>query len=73
MVYLHLDFVLELACLFKEIFVFYWIREIFIVFSQQSHFAVADPIVELVAHRVLSPNATILASLQQVQLVNFFV
>ena len=70
---LHLDLVLHLATLFKELLIVNWVSKVLIVFGQQTQFTVVDPIVVLVTHGVLSPNTAVLASAEQEELVNLLV
>ena len=70
---LDLQLVLELAVLLEEDLLFDGVRELFVVLGEQVHFAVVHPVVVLVAHGVLSPDAAVLAAAQQEELVDFLV
>jgi len=70
---LDLHFVLELARLLEELLVLNGISEVLVVLSEQVHFAVVCPGVELVAEGVLRPNTDVFASLQEQETVKFLV
>lgn len=70
-VQLHLDFVLDLAGLVEEVFVFWWVREVLSILSQQVELADVGPRVVPVAHWVHRPNPHVLTTSQQVHPVDF--
>ena len=59
---LNLHLILQLTVLLEEVFVIDRVREVFVVFREQVHLAVVGPGVESITHRVLCPNAHVLAS-----------
>ena len=70
---LHLQLVFQLAVFLQEVFVVDGIGEVFSVFCEQMDLAVVRPLVETIAHRVLCPNADILATSQEKQSMDFLV
>jgi hypothetical protein len=69
-VQLHLQFVLQLAGLVQKLFIFNWISKVFVILSEQVHFADVRPGVEAIAHGVLCPDAYVFATSEEVQFVN---
>lgn len=67
---LNLQLVLQLADLIKELLLFHWLREIFIVFGQEVHFTDVSPRVESITHWVASIYSHVLATSEKVQFVN---
>ena len=67
---LNLHLVLQLTGLIKELLLFHWLREIFIVFGQKVEFTDVSPRVESITHWVLSPHSHVLATSEKVHLVN---
>jgi hypothetical protein len=73
MVQLNLELVFKLTILLEEVFFINGISEVLVVFGQQVHLAVMNPVVVFVSHGVLSPNAAVLSTTEQEQLMNFLV
>ena len=67
---LHLHFILQLSCLVQELLVFNWFSEILVVLSEEVEFADVRPGVESVSEGVLSPDADVFASPEEVELVD---
>jgi len=61
-VQLHLKLVFQLAVLLQKLLFLYGVGKVFIIFGEQTGFADVGPVVELVAHGVLGPDAQILAT-----------
>lgn len=59
---LDIDLVLQLTIFLEEVFVIDGICKVLIIFGEEVHFAVVGPGVELISHRVLRPNADVLAA-----------
>jgi len=72
-VQLHLKLVFQLPVLLQKLLFLYGISEIFIVFSEQTGFAYVGPVVELVTHRVLGPDAQVLATPEQKELMDLLI
>jgi hypothetical protein len=70
-VQLHLQLILQLPCLVEELLIFNWLSEVLIVLSQQVELADVRPRVETIAHRVLSPYSHVLATSEEIELVDF--
>ena len=70
---LHLDLVLELTILFKELLIIDWVREVLVILGEQTHLTIVDPGVVFITHWVLGPHTAVLATSQQVQLVQLLV
>ena len=67
---LNLHLVLELSLFVQELFVLDWLREVFVVLCEQVELADVCPRVESITHGVLSPYPHVLATSEQVQLVD---
>jgi hypothetical protein len=73
MVQLYLELILELTVLLEEVFLINGISEVLVVFGQQVHLTVMNPVVVFVTHGILGPNAAVLSTTEQKQLMNFLV
>ena len=70
---LHLHLILQLAVFLEEVLIVHRIGKVLIVLRQQVNLAIVRPAVEAVAHRVLRPNAHVLAAAQEQEPVDFLV
>lgn len=70
-VQLHLQLILELTSLVEELLVFNWLSKVFVVLSQQVELADVGPRVETIAHGVLGPYSHVLATSEEIKLVDF--
>ena len=70
---LHLHLVLQLSVFLEEVLIINRVRKVLIILRQQVDLAVVRPAVEAIAHRVLCPNAHVLAASQEQEPVDFLV
>ena len=70
---LHLKLVLQLPVLLQKLFIIYGVSEVFIIFGEETGFADVSPVVELVSHWVLGPDAQVLATPKEEELVDLLI
>jgi hypothetical protein len=70
---LHLKLVLQLSVLLQKLLVVYGVGKVFVIFGEETGFADVGPVVKLVSHGVLGPDAQVLATPEEEELVDLLI